>query len=83
MKPRKAPHLGHIRAIALAGLPLAILPAAQAGAQTRASVDVSVGATAATDPFLVDGPDSGAIGANLTIDPSIFVEGDATTQVRL
>jgi hypothetical protein len=45
-----------------------------ASAQSRASVDVSAGATAASNPYLLDGPNTSAAGVNLTIRPSLTVE---------
>jgi hypothetical protein len=50
-------------------------------AETRLNVDVSAGATAASNPYLLDGEDTQAIGANLTIDPSIFLEDEDTSIV--
>ena len=50
-----------------------------ARAETRVNVDVSAGATAASNPYLLVGPDTQALGANLTIDPSIFFEKEDTS----
>lgn len=79
MKPGQTAASRRARALVLASSPFAMFLATDAAAQTRAAVDVSIGATAATDPFLLDTPDSEAIGVNLTVDPSISFEGDATT----
>jgi hypothetical protein len=67
------------RGAALAGAALAILASAGAAAQTYGHVDVSAGIVAASDPFLVGGNDTTAVGANITVDPSIYYEGDTTT----
>jgi hypothetical protein len=45
-----------------------------AAAETRARVDVSAGATAASNPYLLNAPDTEAVGASLTIDPMVFFE---------
>nr|WP_166180517.1 hypothetical protein [Altererythrobacter segetis] len=45
-----------------------------ARAQSRANVDVSAGATAASNPYLLDGPNTSAVGVNLTVRPSLAVE---------
>lgn len=50
-----------------------------AKAETRVSVDVSAGATAASNPYLLDGADTQAVGANLTVDPSIFFQDEDTS----
>jgi hypothetical protein len=67
------------RCTALSGAVLATLVSTGAPAQTHGSVDVSAGIVAASDPFLVGGNDTAAVGANITIDPSIFYEDDTTT----
>lgn len=52
-----------------------------ARAEVRASVAVGTGATAATNPYLVQGDDTDALGVHLTIDPSIVFEDDTATYV--
>ncbi len=53
-----------------------------AGAKPRADLNVSVGALAASNPYLLNGKNLGAAGANLTIDPSIYLD-DANTSIAL
>ena len=42
-------------------------------------MDVSVGATAASNPFMVNGTDTEALGATLTFNPSVFHEDEDTS----
>lgn len=53
--------------------------AAGASAQTREHVDISIGGTVETDPFLVPGEDTMAAGATLVVEPTVFVEEDTAT----
>jgi hypothetical protein len=71
--------IGPSKGISLLAAASACLVASEAAAQTYASVDISAGGTAATNPYLVDGSDTGAVGANLTVDPTIVFEEGATT----
>jgi hypothetical protein len=48
-------------------------------AQTQASVDASVGAIAASNPYLIDGGDTAAVGVNVTISPRVTYEEEDTT----
>lgn len=50
-----------------------------ANAQARANVDVSAGATAASNPYLLNGADTSAVGVNLTVRPSLVVESEAAS----
>lgn len=57
------------------------LSPALAKAQSRATVDVSAGATAASNPHLLNGSNTSAAGVNLTVSPSLVVEtGDASVK---
>ena len=60
------------RAGCLATASALLMPLA-AHAQTVANVDVSAGALVASNPHLVDGPDTGSAAATLTVHPSISV----------
>jgi hypothetical protein len=67
------------RGVSLFAAVSACLVASEAAAETYATVDISAGGTAATNPYLVNGSDTEAVGANLTVDPTIVFEGEATT----
>jgi len=58
---------------------LASLVPLTANAQTEARLDVSLGGTVASNPYLRDGSDTGAVGADLTILPYLNVTDDDTT----
>ena len=52
-------------------------------AQTRANLDVSVGGTAASNPYLLNGSDTKAAGGNLTLAPSLtFLDGDTSVSLN-
>lgn len=70
--------LGARRTLLAAAAAFCVVPLA-ARAETRVSVDVSLGATAASNPYLLDGPDTAAAGAHLTVDPAVFLENDDTS----
>jgi hypothetical protein len=57
---------------------LSLLPMV-AAAETVAGVDVSVGGVAASNPYLVTGGDTGAVGVNASIRPFVIATEDATT----
>lgn len=67
------------RAVWLSTAAAACLLPPTATAQSRAGVSVSTGATAASNPYLLDAPDTDAIGANITIDPFVFFEEEDAT----
>lgn len=67
------------RAIWLTTVAVASFSPAVATAQSRAVVSVSTGGTAASNPYLLKDPDTEAIGAYLTIDPSVFFEEEDST----
>lgn len=59
---------------------LAALPAS---AQTRAAIEVSGGATAATNPYLLNGPATATGGVDLKLSPSVLVQSaDAVVKFR-
>ncbi len=57
---------------------MAVMPLA-ANAETVANVDVSLGALAASNPYLRDGTDTGSAAATLTLRPYISAADDDTT----
>lgn len=48
-------------------------------AETVAGMDVSLGGTAASNPYLLPGDDTGSVGANATFRPFVSASDDATT----
>ena len=59
------------------------LVAPAANAQTRAAIEVSAGATAATNPYLLSGPGTATGGADLKLSPSVLVQSaDAVVKLR-
>ena len=71
--------LTHARSASIAGAVAACLFPLVASAQVRTNVDVSAGATAASNPFLIEGSGTSAVGMNLTVEPSLVVESAATS----
>jgi hypothetical protein len=68
-----------LRAASRATVAAAFLAPALSLAQTRANMEISTGATAASNPYLVEQPDTAAAGASLTFAPSLtFDAGDAS-----
>lgn len=55
----------------------AFLPST-AAAETRARLDASLGATAASNPYLLDREDAEAVGADLTLRPQVTLSEDDT-----
>lgn len=64
----------HLRHVSVGAAAAACLIPVSGWGQTRASVDVSAGAIATSNPYLLHAPETAAAGANLTIDPSLLVE---------
>lgn len=62
-------------AVALTALACAVWPAT-AHAETRAYVDLSAGATAATNPFLQTGSGNGSIGVSAEVRPALVSENE-------
>ena len=67
------------RAVCISTAAAACLLPSTATAQSRAGVSVSAGASAASNPYLLDAPDTDAIGVSLTVDPFVFFEEEAAT----
>ena len=64
------------RAVGLSTAAAACFSPAAATAQSRAGVSVSTGATASSNPYLLSGSNTDAIGANITVDPFVYFEDE-------
>jgi hypothetical protein len=79
MKPERQARGARVRqALLVTAWAVGVMPLA-AEAETVAGLDVSVGGTAASNPYLVAGDDTGAVGANATIRPYVTLTDDDDT----
>lgn len=77
MSPASRMWLGR-RRILLTTMLASVIAPSTAAAETQARLDASLGATAASNPYLLDRDDAEAIGADLTLRPLITLSEDDT-----